>query len=109
MTIRQDEYDRAEKIVKKWTEQQAEKARRRRGEERLALEALYEELGNDPNLKTWALQQWERDKERGIGKGMSEVQATSYYLRCLKDHVIFICQAYSVEMPYITSLPLKID
>lgn len=109
MTIRQDEYERAKKLIDNWHAQQREKRELRWKQEREELEALYEELGHDPNLKTWALQQWEREKERGIGKGMSENQAIRYYLRCLKDRVVFICQAYSVEMTYITSLPLKID
>jgi hypothetical protein len=48
-------------------------------------------------LSQWAMDQWESDKDRGVGKGMTEDEAKAYYIRSLAHGAIRACQVLGID------------
>lgn len=92
--IKQSEHDKAVATIAQYRREQKELAQKKYHENWAKIK---ETFPNNPNVVPWALAEWERDKERGIGRGMTQDVAIRYYLENLKNDYTRLCAAFRIK------------
>lgn len=92
-----DQFLAARDVSEKYMEQQKAERIAKADAVRAEIEALIADFGGNETLREWALNRHEIAKLRGIGTGMTQDQALSYYLRNLKVAVVDVCQAFGLD------------
>lgn len=99
--VTQQQFDQAQKAVKRWQEQEAEKRQLEYQRDLAAKEALLAELGDNPRLIEWAEQKRLREIERGIGTKGDPERTRMWILQMLKLHVIEVSEAFGIPVETI--------
>lgn len=105
--ITADEAAKARKLIEKYDEQcHAERMKQWDHRNKWLVEMAGDFVGNVA-LEAWAEAKRQSDKAKGIGTKMEPDMARAWNLKCLRNAVADVCQAFDIPVGEIVNRPRK--
>jgi transposase-like protein len=105
-----DEYQAALKTRSQYTEQQQTEIVALRLARQKRIAEMVGDFGDPARLKRWALRQWEIDKAKGIGTGMTdENRVREWYISNLRRDLVKVCDAFDLDLENLQKYRRRVD